>query len=684
MSWPKLMGRIGPWLAGAALAAALSPACLDEDGPAQPSAQRIERAVSADDTTVDARLLLLSATGAEPALAAMRAELDRIGTPYKAVATSSTPLSAGMLSDGQGHGAFNGVVVASCGAGASADAATTAMLSDYAVRFGVRSVCLRGAPDGTLGLGAPSSLDTRSTPLMLTYTPAGVTVFGGYAAMAPLVVSGGTATVAPVADSAATTALLVDAGGNAAAVIHRSADGAEQLALTFDQAAGALHTRQLLPGLVAWVSRGVYVGEKRAYLGAQVDDVFLGTVTRSGPVYRMSAADLQGLAAWQQGVQSIPVTHGVRLTFAFNGVEVNDSDQLTQAAKVVGQEFDWVSHTFDHHRLDSADYPRMTMELTSNDAVMKKYAFGPYDRASLVTPDISAIGNAAVLRAAADFGIQQLVCDGSQSNCRGEIPNTGLANPLVPALLMVPRIANDLYANVSTPAEWVGYFNALNAARLGRALAIDEILDAESDILLGYLLDGDIDPWMFHQANLRLYDGSHALLTDLLDRTLAKYTKLRVLPILSLPMNETGQRMQERAQREAAAVTATIHAWRSIVVHAGAAARVPVTGARGPGAESYGGLVITRVDVPAGGDVALPLAAVDDTPDGGTDGGAEAGAGPAPDAGMGGRGNGHSSGGCAVGGRTSRAGVDLWLAGAFGLALALRRRWTRRPDSRRR
>ncbi len=238
---------------------------------------------------------------------------------------------------------------------------------------------------------------------------------------------------------------------------------------------------------------------------------------------------------------------------------MTDSDDLTQAARDVGGQFFFVSHTFDHHRLDVATYDRMSQELTGNDAVMQKYGFGPYDRTSLVTPDISGLDNAPVMQAAIDFGIERVVCDATQPSCAGAAPDTGLPNPVVPAMFMIPRFATNLYANVSTPDEWVQSYNALNGATVGRNLTIDEILESESATLLTHLLAGDINPVMFHQANLRAYDGTHTLLTDLTDRLISKYTALRVLPIVSLQMNEMGARMQDRAARDPAGVSATIH-----------------------------------------------------------------------------------------------------------------------------
>src|SRR5206468_2897952 len=107
-------------------------------------------------------------------------------------------------------------------------------------------------------------------------------------------------------------------------------------------------------------------------------------------------------------------------------------------------------------------------------------------------------------------------------------PNAGICSPGQPAVLMIPRHPTNLYFNVSTPAEWVAEYNSFyGQAGLipppwgwGYDLNYEQILDRESQALLSYLLKGDIDPLMFHQPNLRAYDGTHTLLGDLLDATL--------------------------------------------------------------------------------------------------------------------------------------------------------------------
>jgi hypothetical protein len=378
----------------------------------------------------------------------------------------------------------------------------------------------------------------------------------------------------------------------------------------------------------------VFVGEKRAFFGAQADDLFLGTRLNDGSIFRLSGDDLRNAARWQAQARGSTVGSGLRLTLPFNGAEVRDDDPLTQAAREVGQQFQWVSHTFDHHRLDYADYGRMTEELTSNDAVMTKYGFGPYDRISLVTPDVSGLMNAQVMQAAADYGIEQLVCDASYAGCIPPVPNTAVYNPLVATLLMIARVPTGLYADVSAPDGWVAQYNSLNQAATGRPLAYDEIVDRESDTLLVHLLAGDMTPWMFHQANLRAYDGAHTLLTDLIDKLMEKYAELRVLPVVTLTMSEVAARMRARTDAQAAGLVVTIGPGQVITARATQAIRVPITGARAADAETYGTVVISTVDVPAGGAVTMPLAEAAGA-DGGTAGKGVGAAATSPSGGCG-------------------------------------------------
>ncbi len=132
-------------------------------------------------------------------------------------------------------------------------------------------------------------------------------------------------------------------------------------------------------------------------------------------------------------------------------------------------------------------------------------------------------------------------------------------------------------------------------------------LETESDVLLTYLLLGDINHWMLHQANLRAYDGTNTLIGDVIGRTLEKYNELFNLPVLSPTMDETGQRMVDRSEYNDAEVKASVAPGKYITLTAQKAARVPVTGLRTEEAELYGGQYISYVTLSAGESVTLPL-----------------------------------------------------------------------------
>jgi hypothetical protein len=200
--------------------------------------------------------------------------------------------------------------------------------------------------------------------------------------------------------------------------------------------------------------------------------------------------------------------------------------------------------------------------------------------------------------------------------------------------------------------------------------------------MVAHVLAGDIYPVMFHQSNLRAYDGTHTLMTDLIDRTLAKYGALRVLPIVSLPLDEVGARLQDRAARDTAGVTATIRPGKSITIGAAQAIRVPVTGAVGATPETYGAVTISRVSLAAGDQVTLPLVGAG-TSDGGSDGAGSGAPSSQPQSDTvapGGAGGGCScalTAGSPAGGRSALALFALALAGC-----AIRRRPRGRPARR--
>ena len=63
-------------------------------------------------------------------------------------------------------------------------------------------------------------------------------------------------------------------------------------------------------------------------------------------------------------------------------------------------------------------------------------------------------------------------------------------------------------------AEWTAEYNCIYGPKgtnfWGRDLTYQEILNNISDTWVSYLLNGDLNPLMFHQPNTRAYDGTHS------------------------------------------------------------------------------------------------------------------------------------------------------------------------------
>jgi hypothetical protein len=225
-----------------------------------------------------------------------------------------------------------------------------------------------------------------------------------------------------------------------------------------------------------------------------------------------------------------------------------------------------------------------------------------------VTPEISGLLNPNVMQAAKDIGVKYMTSDTSRAGWDNPRPNIGIYSALQPSILFVPRRPTNLFFNVSVPAKWVSEYNSLYAAFWGRNLSYAEVLDKESQFLLFYMLRGDIDPQMYHQANLRAYDGSHSLLSDLHDLALQKLRKYSKLPMESPDMVRVGAKMANTMARNASGVTAVLRPGDAVLLNSPVALHVVVSGVcQLLGSEVYGGKCITGVDLPAGSTITMPL-----------------------------------------------------------------------------
>lgn len=573
--------------------------------------------------TLEARLLVVSADGNEPILGAIRQTLDYLGTPYALHVVIQKPggLTPELLATGtQGH--FQGIVLATSTLGyfdgsvwkSALTPDEWQALANYEKSFGVRQVTWYTYPTPALGFGtAVLTRDTSTAPLAASLTDKGKALFP-YLSGDPLVLQWAYCYLAPPATG--TTTLLTDGHGNSLAAVAKLPDGRENLALTFDGSPYLVHSMALGYGVVNWVTRGLFLGYRRIFIGVQVDDLFLDNDIWNRPetdTLRISGKDLESAARWQDGVRNRLDSPGFWLHLPFNGEgtdpqEYPDDGKLVSTAKKLVSRFKWISHTYTHPYLDALDYATVKQELTENLRVAQDLKMqSNFSTRSLVTPNITGLYNPEAMRAAWDVGVRYVVTDTSMPGQGMTLPNGALRNFVLPEMLMIPRRPTNLFYNVSTPEEWTGEYNQLYRAYWGRDLTYEEILDKESDVLLSYLLKGELAPWMFHQPNLRFFAKEHSLLTDLLDRTFEKYESIYSLPLFSPPMDELGDHAARRLAYSEAQVSARIVPGKALVLSATQDVVVPVTGVDLSCSESYDNEVNVFVKLKAGQTVSVPL-----------------------------------------------------------------------------
>jgi hypothetical protein len=592
--------------------------------PAMPTSAApawISQTLPAPNTPVqlDMRILVLAADGTEADLPAIRQILDYLGTPYDVHIAATTPgtLTADALST-DSHGHYQGVILATgalaytdpSGAWTSAlSAAEWQNLWAYEAAFGVREVSWYTYPTADYGYGAASETDTSATPYAATWTAAGRAIFPYTNGSNPVSIQYAWTYLAPPATG--TTPLLTDAAGNALALVAVTPDGRETLSVTFDSAPWLTHTLELSYGLVNWVTRGFFLGEQHVYASPQVDDIFLDSDIFNGPNYRMTGADMTFIDQWQTRLHAQPVTARTSISMVFNGAGAWDPDTvpdtLTPVAIAVQSHFPWINHTYDHEELDPLTYQQVVDEIQNNNRVARRLGLTTYTRSTIVTPGITGLRSMAAMQAAYDTGIRVLPSDTSIAGEDNPTPNAGINNWMIPAILMVPRRPTNLFYNVSTPDQWVAEYNSLYHNYWGRDLTYGEIVDFESSVIVRYMLRGEMDPWMFHQANMRAYDGAHSLLTDLLEATLTRYQAVMNMPVVTPTFDALGARMRQRMAYNAAGVSAVYVAHQSVTITATNAATVPVTGLHRPNAETYAGQTISYVNLSAGQTATFPL-----------------------------------------------------------------------------
>ncbi|MFN8464934.1 MAG: hypothetical protein U0X20_05260 [Caldilineaceae bacterium] len=608
--------------------------------------------------SIDMKLLVIAADGNETDYPYIRATLDQLGIPYDVLLAATTPLTADKLSDGADHGYYQGIILVTGGlifydAGSNTwpsalDTTEWNTLWVYEAAFGVRQVTsytVPGSYPDSYGMSFVTSQDTTNQPLTATFTPAGSQVYADINTSSPVTITNAWVYFGTVVDPAVTTPLLVTSQGYPVASITTYPDGRQNLAITAANNTFLIHSLQLAYGTINWLTKGLFLGYRKTWINTQVDDLFIESdmwdttamTDTTGHTFRLSGTDFAKAVLWQNNVQAkYPLASSLTLEWAYNGegvLGIFRGDTLTPIVRLSQGQFSYVNHTYSHLNLDApTTYQQALTELQQNAQTATNFRFTHYFKDALVQPDISGLDNSEFQRAAVAFGTKYLISDTSRSAWNNPSPNAGFYSTYQPSILIIPRRPSNLFYNLATPAQWVSEYNcyygptgtcAGGAFRYwSKDLTYAEILDKESNVWLQYLLKWDIDPLMFHQANVRSYPstsqypntnlGYKSLLGDLIEATLAKYSRLSKLPIQFITQHNIGAKMAERMAYNTSGVTATFIPCDSLTLRAAKAARIPITGLTYGAAadhEVYGGQNISYVSLAAGQSLTIPLPA---------------------------------------------------------------------------
>jgi len=314
---------------------------------------------------------------------------------------------------------------------------------------------------------------------------------------------------------------------------------------------------------------------------------------------------------------------------AFNGVgSTTSTDDLLVASRNAGTKLTWLNHTWDHENLDGRGRTFTSREVSRNCRRASDLRLPGFTCTELVTPDMSGLTTKSAVLGMLDAGVKWVVSDTSHTlanypSAPGDNPsfNVGRPNALDARLYQIPRHPTSVFYNVETPELSVDEYRFLyesfwRAAPYNYAGAIDYnfVKDKASDFAFLYMLQGDIDPLMFHQANLHDYGGGKSLYGDFIDASVAKYTAISSAPILSLSQDAIGKAMIERDKLNKCGLTATVNesstGARTLTLRATAGCTVPVTGLNNANygkVETYNGEKTTSVTLAAGQTVTIPL-----------------------------------------------------------------------------
>ena len=612
------------------------------------------QAVAAD--RVELQLLIVSATEDDPNLAALEALLEQLGTPYEVLIAKDEALTQETLVAADGTGRFQGVILATNslavndgGEWISAfDTDEWNLLWGYERDYGVRQVALYAYPSAypeDYGLRFKGTENVQGTDYDLSLTGAGQTLFDYLQPDATVSLRYAYTYLAEVDPSSDASPLLKDLSGNVVAALSTSDDGRERVVLTTSHNPYLLHTQLLGYGLIKWVTKGVFIGERHTYLHVDVDDWFqfsdrwdVESNSVQDSTFRISAGDAKAAQEQQDKLrQRYPLAKDFTYVMAFNAAQADlsaplscdadtsSADPLTSMTRCLADDFYWLNHTFTEQQMDFTDYKTSRQEIVKNNQAAKALNLGEnYKRNSLLTGTHSGLGyyrvdagpgdegtgefkdrgldasNEDLLRAASDVGVRYMGANHSLESQVAACETCGIRHPLEPNIMLIPRYPTNVFYNITTPEEAVDEYNYIygpdgTAPYWPKDLSYEEYLEVETDLALYHVLSFSPYPHFFHQANLFEYEDGKSLLYDWLDALAARYSELYKVPLVNLQWHETGQQLARRNSFLAAGASGV---WdrsaKSVTLKAAKGGDVFATGIGFGERETYGGETISR------------------------------------------------------------------------------------------
>lgn len=436
---------------------------------------------------------------------------------------------------------------------------------------------------------------------------------------------------------------LVDApvdGGRASMVGEYTHDGRTELVVTFGYNQYQKQFRLLARGMVDWLTQGVHLGQSRNYFAVHVDDVFApdarwnptlnctpgdfdcaGSEEDTGSTIRMTAADAQYAAQWQQA-------HGFTLDMVYNAgageewkTENGGTDALAAQLVADRAKYRWINHTYTHPFLGCVqDVSVVPWKCTATAAgatqwVSRSEIAGqirdnnnwaaakglPIDRTELVTGEHSGlktlpqqpVDNPNLAGALADTGVRWIASDSSREPGQRAVGNAQT----------VPRYPMNVYYNTGTAAEMTDEYNWLYTSKAAGGSGICEdnpastcmaqpldtadgyssyIVPQEARTALRHVLGNDPRPHYVHQSNL----AEERILYPVLNDVLATYQSLFAAntPLVNQRQRDLGAELTRRAAWDKALADGKVTAYRigtTVTVKAPAGVDAPVTAPEG-------------------------------------------------------------------------------------------------------